>query len=296
MSEMRNQNTIRRPATVTGFGYWSGQDVTIEFRPAEVDSGIRFVRCDLEGSPSIRARISNRIHSPRRTTIQQGAASAEMIEHIMATLYALQIDNCEVVANRAEMPGFDGSSQVFVEALDRVGLEQQSRLRSQIQVNETLRIGDDEECWIQIEPSDEFRVTYHLDYPQPQIGKQDFDTVVTPESFRSEIADARTFLLQKEAQWLLQQGLGQRVSYQHVLVFDENGPVDNQLRYSNECVRHKTLDVIGDFALCGFELLGHVTASRTGHRLNGELVKRLLKHGQITGEHTPQILKTLKSA
>ena len=297
LSELRNQNTLRKPATVTGFGYWSGLDVTIEFRPAEVDSGIRFVRCDIDGQPSIPARIANRTQSPRRTTIQQNAASAEMIEHIMAALYALQIDNCDVVVNRAEMPGFDGSSHNFVEALDRVGLEQQNRLRSRISVNETLRIGDDDQCWIQIEPSDEFRITYHLDYPsQPKIGKQDFDCVITPDSFRNEIADARTFLLQHEAQWLLQQGLGQRVSYQHVLVFDDNGPIDNELRYTDECVRHKTLDVIGDFALSGFEILGHITASRTGHRLNGELVKRLLKHGQIVGEHTPHVLKTLKSA
>ena len=119
---------------------------------------------------------------------------------------------------------------------------------------------------------------------------------VTPENFREEVARARTFLLRHEAEWLLQQGLGQRVSYQHVLVFDDHGPIDNTLRYPDECVRHKTLDVIGDFALAGYDLLGHITASRTGHRLNGELVKRLLKHGKVLTDNHPQYLLSGKTA
>ena len=129
------------------------------------------------------------------------------------------------------MPGFDGSSQPFVEALERAGIAPQDRPRLQIAARETLRIGDDQNCWIQIEPCDQLRVTYHMDYPnQPQIGRQDFDIEITPETFANELADARTFLLNHEAQWLLQQGLGQRVSYKHVLVFDKHGPIDNQLR------------------------------------------------------------------
>lgn len=215
----------------------------------------------------------------------------------MAALYALQIDNCEVVVNKSEMPGFDGSSQTFVEALMRSGIQQQNRPRYQLIATEPLRIGDDENCWIQIEPADHLRVTYHLNYPnRPQIGKQDFDLVISSESFVSELADARTFLLAQEAQWLLQQGLGQRVSYQHVLVFDDEGPIDNELRYPDECVRHKILDVVGDFALSGYDVRGHITASRSGHRLNGELIKRLLQHGQIVDQHAPQFISSLKSA
>ncbi|MGI9515689.1 MAG: UDP-3-O-acyl-N-acetylglucosamine deacetylase [Pirellulaceae bacterium] len=297
MPSLRHQNTIQQPAIVTGFGYWSGQDVTVEFRPAAEDTGIRFVRCDLPGTPAVPARIANRTQSPRRTTICQGAASVGMVEHIMAALYALQIDNCEIWVNNGEMPGFDGSSQPFVEALDRAGVQSQGKARAVITTTDTLKIGDDEHCWIQIEPCDHFRITYHLDYPhQRQIGRQDFELDVTPESFREEVAQARTFLLRHEAEWLLQQGLGQRVSYQHVLVFGDDGPIDNSLRYSDECVRHKTLDVIGDFALAGYDLLGHITAYRTGHRLNGELVKRLLKHGQVLTDNHPQYLLSGKSA
>jgi UDP-3-O-acyl N-acetylglucosamine deacetylase len=291
--EPRLQNTIGRPVALTGFGYWTGLDVSIEFRPAAENTGIRFVRCDLPGQPVIPANISLRTPSPRRTTLGNASASVEMIEHIMAALYGLQIDNCEIAVNRAEMPGFDGSAQTFVEALDRAGIRAQAAQRSRIAVTESLRIGDDESCWIQIEPCDTFRVTYLLDYPQPQIGRQTFDISLTPATFRQEIASARTFLLRHEADWLLQQGLGQRVSYQHVLVFDENGPVENRLRFSNECVRHKTLDVVGDFALCGHEILGHVTASRSGHRLNGELVHRLLRHGVVRHGHpNPSLRKT----
>jgi UDP-3-O-acyl N-acetylglucosamine deacetylase len=218
-----------------------------------------------------------------------------MIEHIMAALYGLQIDNCIIAVNRTEMPGFDGSAQSFVDAIDYAGKATQFSLKSQIRVHETIRIGDDENCWIQIEPADDFRVSYKLDYPQPQIGRQSFASAINEQTFRSELATARTFLLKHEAEWLLQQGLGQRVSYQHVLVFGENGPIDNQLRFANECVRHKTLDVIGDLALCGHEVLGHITASRTGHRLNGELVQRLLKHGAILNAPKPSTV-TSKSA
>ncbi len=281
MSEPRFQNTICKPVALTGFGYWSGLDVTVELRPAVENTGIRFVRCDMLNQPVIPAQISLRTQSPRRTTIGRGPASVEMIEHIMAALYGLQIDNCIIAVNRTEMPGFDGSAQSFVDAIDYAGKATQSSLKSQIRVHETIRIGDDENCWIQIEPANDFRVSYHLVYPQPQIGRQSFASVINEKTFRTELATARTFLLKHEAEWLLQQGLGQRVSYQHVLVFGENGPIDNQLRFENECVRHKTLDVIGDLALCGHEVIGHVTASRTGHRLNGELVQRLLKHGAI---------------
>jgi len=297
LTALRNQNTIGKPVSVTGFGYWTGLDIRLEFWPAPVDSGIQFERSDLPGKPSVPARISNRTQSPRRTTLCRDGVSIEMIEHVMAALYASRIDNCKIVVNQSEMPCFDGSSQTFVEAIDRAKVTVQDRKKCQITVMETLRIGDDENCWIQIEPCDQLRVTYHLNYPnQPQIGKQDFDICLTPESFRSELADARTFLLKQEAQWLLQQGLGQRVSYQHVLVFGENGPIDNQLRYTDECVRHKVLDVIGDFALCGYDILGHITASRSGHRLNGELVKRILQHGQFIDRSAPQFISTLKSA
>lgn len=283
--EPRFQNTLSKPVTLTGFGYWSGQDVTVEFRPAAVNTGIRFVRCDLPDQPAIPAHVDYRTQSPRRTSLRCGSATVEMVEHIMAALYGMQIDNCQVVVNRAEMPGFDGSSQTFVEALQQAGLNPQPSLKSQIVVTDSLRIGDDEKSWIQIEPCHDYRVTYHLDYPQPQIGRQSRETPVTRDSFCDQISRARTFLLEHEAQWLLQQGLGARVSYQHVLVFDDQGPIENELRYEDECVRHKTLDVIGDFALCGHEIIGHVTASRSGHRLNGELVRRLLQHGSV--QHEP---------
>lgn len=297
MSVLRNQNTICKAVAVSGFGYWSGLDVTVEFHPAPENHGIQFVRCDLPGQPMLPGRIVHRSHSPRRTTICRDGVSVEMIEHVMAALYALRIDNCRIVVNQSEMPCFDGSSLAFVQALTQVGTQQQNQLRKQLVVNEALRIGDDEHCWIQIEPCDCLKVTYHLDYPnQPLIGKQDLEIEISPRTFVNELADARTFLLKHEADWLLQQGLGQRVSYQNVLVYGEDGPIDNELRYADECVRHKILDVVGDFALSGFEIIGHITASRTGHRLNGELTRRLLKHGQVIDHYAPQFISSLKSA
>ncbi len=278
----RKQNTIEQTVTVSGFGYWSGLDVDVQFRPSAENTGINFVRSDLSGQPRISANIFNRSGSPRRTTIRENGQSIEMVEHILAALAGLKIDNCEIWVNAAEMPGCDGSSKAFVDALTKAGLREQSSERGRVVATDVIRIGDDANCWIQIEPADSFYLTYHLNYPNhPQIGKQTIELEITPDSFRSELATSRTFVLKQEAEWLLQKGLGKRVSYQHLLVFDEDGPIDNPLRFDNECVRHKALDVVGDFALASLDIVGHVTACRSGHRLNGELIKRILAHGRI---------------
>ncbi len=249
--------------------------MTVEFRPAPAHSGITFVRSDLPSRPCVPAAMEHRTESPRRTSIRRDDAAVEMIEHIMAALWGLQIDNCEVRVNQAEMPGMDGSAIDFVAALDAAGIRPQSAWRDSLAVTRTMRVADDG-GWIQIEPADTFRVTYQLDYAQhPQIGRQTVSLEVNPDSFRRELATARTFLLKHEAEQIRQQGRGSRAGYQDLLVFGASGPIDNALRFENECARHKALDVVGDFALCGFDLSGHITAHRSGHRLNGELARQL---------------------
>lgn len=281
---LRQQRTISRPAIVEGFGYWSGRDVRIEFRPAPADTGIVFVRSDLDPPRRIPASVCHRTEIPRRTSLYHADTSVEMVEHIMAALAGLRIDNGEVWVDSPEMPGCDGSSLPFVLELESAGIVEQPALRSYLAVSKRICVGD-RRSWVEARPTETSGLTIQcfIDYgPTGPIGRQAFRLHVTPDSFREELSAARTYLLQEEAQWLRSQGLGARVTCRDLLVFDSDGPIDNVLRFDDECVRHKTLDAVGDLALAGCDLIGHVTAYCSGHRLNAELVKALLAECQVT--------------
>ncbi len=283
---LRKQRTISNTVALDGFGFWSGRDVRLEFRPAEPDSGLVFIRRDLPRAPRIPALVRNRIETPRRTTLTTGGASVEMVEHVLAALAGLHIDNCEIWANEPEMPGCDGSSQPFVAVLEAAGSVEQEVVRPQLVIRNVTRLGDDD-SWIEARPaaSPGLHIKYRLDYGSGNgIGRQTLQLPITPETFRRELAPARTFVLEHEAQWLRERGLGARATYQNLLVFDAEGPVENELRYEDECVRHKMLDVVGDLALAGCDLQGQIIAHKSGHRLNAELVKAILtEEKQIEG-------------
>jgi UDP-3-O-acyl N-acetylglucosamine deacetylase len=279
----RRQQSLERPAQVTGFGYWSGEDVTLEFRPAATNTGIVFVRQDLTNFHRIPVDVFNRVEVPRRTNLARYGVAVEMVEHVVAALVGLHVDNCEVWTSASELPGCDGSSQPFVDALLEAGIIQQDAWCQPLVLQETTRVGD-EDSWVMAEPLAEqdtpgsLILHYELDYgPQAAIGCQSLEIVVQPESFLEELAAARTFILESEAEWLQRQGLGARVTCQDLLVFAADGPIDNKLRFPDECVRHKTLDLLGDLALAGCHLSGRITASRSGHRLNAELIRALLR-------------------
>jgi UDP-3-O-acyl N-acetylglucosamine deacetylase len=270
---------------VEGFGYWSGRDVKVRFRSAPANTGIVFVRSDLGEPKRIPAIVENRVEMPRRTTLAVSGARVEMVEHIMAALAGLHIDNCEVWVDGDEMPGLDGSSAGFMTALESAGIVEQKVPRPQLVIDDITRVGNDE-CWVEARPSRSrsLSVRYRLDYGSDSaIGRQTLELKITPDSFRKELASARTFILKSEADWLRQQGLGSRVTFDDLLVFDDTGPCNNPLRFEDECVRHKTLDLVGDLALAGCDLVGQIIAYRSGHRLNAELVKALLSEGQISG-------------
>lgn len=277
--QFRNQNTISKPVSVQGVGYWSGLEASVEFRPAAPNSGITFIRADISGQPRIPVRTENCVDIPRRTCIQSGSSCVEMIEHIMAALAGLQIDNCEVWVDRAEIPAFDGSSLEVVEKLQTVERVAQAIEKPTFVIEEEIRLEEDG-CWIAAypheSPSASLNLTYQLDYEAAVIGQQEIELVVTPQSFVSELAPARTFLLDVEAEWLRSQGLGQNVSFSDLLVFGSDGLIGNTLRYSDECVRHKALDAVGDLAVAGFDIAGRVVAHKSGHRVNGLFVKKLV--------------------
>ncbi|MBI2824233.1 MAG: UDP-3-O-[3-hydroxymyristoyl] N-acetylglucosamine deacetylase [Planctomycetia bacterium] len=282
----RQQRTIAKPAVVDGFGYWTGRDVRVEFRPASPDTGIVFVRQDLPRPQRIPATVAHRVETPRRTTLRVGGASVEMVEHVMAALAGLRIDNCEVWVSAAEMPGCDGSSLPFVEALLQSGAVTQNALRIALVVREVTRLGDIDN-WIEARPTagPGTSIKFRVDYGSGNaIGRQTLTLPITPDSFRRELASSRTFMLKSEADWLVAQGLGSRASAKDLLVFDQDGPIDNELRFRDECVRHKMLDLVGDLALAGCDLIGHFVAHRSGHRLNAELVRVLLMEGDMVSE------------
>jgi UDP-3-O-acyl N-acetylglucosamine deacetylase len=278
------QNTIARPVAVSGFGFWSGRDVRLQFRPAPADSGIVFVRSDLKPVVRIPARVDFREETPRRTTLCLRSARVEMVEHVLAALTGLRIDNCEVWVDAVELPGVDGSSLPFVTALQSAGIVAQAAPRPRLVVTEFTRVGDDED-WIEARPTADFamsaqyRLDFGIDHP---IGRETLRLTITPERFISQLAPARTFILKHEAEWLRQQGFALRVTPRDVLVFDERGLIDNELRFEDECVRHKVLDMIGDLSLAGCDLIGQFVAHRTGHRLNACLVQTLLSRFPVT--------------
>ncbi len=206
----------------------------------------------------------------------------------MAALAGLQIDNCDIICSSQEMPGCDGSSLEFVEALKLAGIIQQDAARMGLVISHSVRVGT-EDSWILAEPisktSEEPKTVlqYHLDYGDDSIiMAQSHEFVVNPGSFEKELAPARTFILQHEADKMRSHGLGLRVTTQDLIVFDTDGPVSTSLRFPNECARHKVLDMVGDFALAGIDLIAKITAFRAGHHLNANLVKQLFSSHGLT--------------
>lgn len=283
MDDRPRQSTLAATAAVEGFGYWTGRDVRVEFRPAEPDTGIVFVRGDLPGRPRIQASVENRVDTPLRTSLCIGDVCIEMVEHIMAALGGLGIDNCQVWADQPEMPGCDGSSLPFVEAIDAAGMLRQDVPRRRIAVKNICCDGDNL-ARIEARPNNDgdLEIEYHLDYPGTAIGRQHHKLTLTPETFRRELAPCRTFLMEEDARRLLAQGLGKRASFADLLVYGKDGPIDNELRFENECVRHKLLDMAGDLALAGAAVVGSFSAWRSGHHLNARMVRTLLKNKENT--------------
>ncbi len=283
---MRKQQTLARPVVLEGFGFWSGQDVRMEFRPSSENNGLRFFRTDLEYSTPIPALIQYRIDKPRQSSLVYDGIQVDMIEHVMAALYGLHIDNCDIMINGAEMPGFDGSSRPFFEVLRGAGCIVQNEIRPYRIIKSRKRFGSGD-TYIEVQPSREniLLFGYSLIYDDicgegmkscHPIGNQTYFLPLTSETFEKEIVSARTYLMFQEAQYLLDHGLCQRVQARDVLVFDQEGPIDNTLRYENECARHKILDMVGDFALAGCDWVGEFHAHRTGHHHNAETIKELL--------------------
>jgi UDP-3-O-acyl N-acetylglucosamine deacetylase len=274
------QRTVKNAVRIEGPGLQTGASVILDLKSSPADSGINFIRTDLAGSPSFNIRsldFDGAGLKERRTTIGSGPVEIQTIEHLLSALSGLGIDNVTAEINGPELPGLDGSASVFVEYLKNAGIEEQPAPKRYLKPAAPVWVEGDSSSFIAAFPSDDFRVSYTLSYADPAVGTQFCSVVVDERSFESEIAPARTFCLEEEASELLRRGLGKGANFENTLVLGKSGPVKNVLRFPDEPVRHKILDLIGDLYLTGAPIRAHIVAVKSGHKLNLELVKKLKK-------------------
>jgi len=270
-------------------GFITGAQVILRFMPAPADSGIAFVRTDLPNAKPIPALADSVTGTQRRTTLGRAPNQITLVEHALAALAGMRIDNCLVELDGPEPPGLDGSSGRFVDAIAQAGIVLQKASRPIWALTEPviLRQGT---ATLSFHPDagEELRLTYLLDYgPQAPIAPQAHTETLTPDRFNREIASCRTFLLEEEARELQRQGIGRHLTTAGLLVFGSRGPIDNKLRRPNEPARHKVLDLIGDLALSGMSLAGRIVAYRSGHPLNVEMAKTLVRLARRNGVPAP---------
>ena len=273
----RAQQTVAGPAEVRGVGFLTGADINLRFLPAPPSSGVVFARTDLGPKALVPARLDQVTGTQRRTTLGSPPVSIGLVEHVLAALAGLHIDNCLVEVNAPEPPGLDGSAWGFVAALRQAGTRLQPARRAVWSPTASIVVRQPG-ATLALHPTadDQLRVSYLLNYGMlSPICPQRRTVTVTPESFANDVASCRTFLLEEEAHYLRKQGLGARITLADLLVFGPRGPMHNKLRWADEPVRHKILDIIGDLSLLGHDIVGHVVAYRSGHPLNIELVRAL---------------------
>lgn len=276
----RSQRTIARPVEVCGTGFLTGAPVHLRFVPAPPDTGCVFIRTDLRLRVHVPANAAMVTGTERRTTLGRAPAQIMLVEHCLAALAGLRIDNCYIELDAPEPPGLDGSALGFVAALNGAGAIVQPARREVWAADRPVSVsaGGATLTLYPPEPGEgaDLQISYVLDYGiGSPLGRQAHTQISTPDRFARDLARCRTFLLESEATEFQKQGLGSRLSHADLLVFGSRGPIRNSLRFANEPARHKVLDIVGDLSLLGADLCGHVVAYRSGHPLNVRLVRTL---------------------
>ncbi|MCU0702776.1 MAG: UDP-3-O-acyl-N-acetylglucosamine deacetylase [Fimbriiglobus sp.] len=292
----RHQRTLCHPTELSGPGFITGAKVTVRLLPAPVDAGVLFVRPDLSGLPVLPARVDYVTSTQRRTTLGGGDGAITLVEHLLATLAGLRVDNCVIELDGPEPPGLDGSAQAFVDAVLAAGIESQPARRAIWAVQQPLTVQKAGATVSLHPPADDqlngLVATYMLDYgPTAHIPRQSHTMPVSPDTFAREVANCRTFVTEREALTLVEHGIGKHLTARDLLVFGPNGLIDNELRHANEPARHKVLDLIGDLFLCGIDLVGHVVAYRSGHSLNVAMAKAVAVKARESGADLPPLLE-----
>ncbi|MBN2130701.1 MAG: UDP-3-O-[3-hydroxymyristoyl] N-acetylglucosamine deacetylase [Sedimentisphaerales bacterium] len=279
---MKLQKTIKGEGRVAGKGLFGGEECRVTFRPAPEGTGIVFVRTDVADAVRIPAVAPHIAERSRRTSVKKGEVSIETVEHCLAAVRALEIDNLLAEVDGPELPAPDCSSAEYVKALKRAGVVEQQSARREFVIRKPITVSAGDATLYALPYADgELNVTYDLDYSgHTGIGRQIFSYRLTPESFEKNMAPARTFLLEVEARQFEARGIGKHISPRDLLVINSDGPMKNSYRFPNECVRHKIVDLIGDLTLVGRPVIGRIVAYKSGHVLNQQLVRKLYEMAQ----------------
>ncbi|MFG0258347.1 MAG: UDP-3-O-acyl-N-acetylglucosamine deacetylase [Phycisphaerales bacterium JB043] len=287
MSATTHQHTLASVATITGRGLFSGEASTARICPAEPNTGVVFVRTDLPDAGPIPAHVDNVVERPRRTALEQGEASVEMVEHCLSALAGLGVDNARIEVDATEMPAGDGSASPYVNAMLGVGLEEQSASRDPITVTEPITIREND-AMIAAYPNNGsgLDLLYDLEYDHSRVIERQLHAfTLDSKAYVEKIAPARTFALLEEAKAMQERGMFPHLTPKDMLVIGEQGPVENALRFDDEPVRHKLLDLIGDLALAGRPINARVVACRSGHSLNQQMAKAILEQDRRNEQH-----------
>jgi UDP-3-O-[3-hydroxymyristoyl] N-acetylglucosamine deacetylase/3-hydroxyacyl-[acyl-carrier-protein] dehydratase len=273
------QKTIKSEVKLAGKGLFGGRDVKVVFKPAEPDTGIVFVRTDLETPVSIPIVPSSIAERSRRTAVQADKVAVETPEHCLAAISAMDIDNLIVEIDALEFPGFDGSSEEYFKALQKAGIVEQDAEQNPLVITDAISISEDDKSIYALPTGgDGLTITYDLDYTQHTgIGRQIYSCDLSESHYAQNLARARTFALEAEARQMQAAGIGTHLGPKDILVINSDGPIRNSFRYPDECVRHKVVDLIGDLKLAGRPIIGRIVAYKSGHALNQELVRRIVE-------------------
>ena len=277
------QKTILKEASIVGPGLFSGETASLTFAPAEAGAGITFLREQDGKTASIPALVQNVLKRPRRTCLKNGTLFVETVEHCMAALAGMGIDNAVVRVSGGsigELPAGDGSSRMFVEAIQEAGIVEQDALLKPLIIRKPVQVSHEGATLAALPgPTDRLEVIYDFEAASP-VGRQTISFRLGDDDFVSQLAPARTFVFENEAKELRARGLGKHLSPKELLVIAPDGPIENKFRFIDECARHKALDLIGDLFLIGRPLRGRVVAYKSGHALNHMLARRLLEQEQ----------------
>ena len=291
---MDKQRTISEIATFSGIGLHTGNLTTVTFRPAKPDAGVTFYRVDLPGKPAIKADVDNVIDVSRGTTIGVPGAEVRTVEHVLAAVVGLGIDNLDIDVDANETPVGDGSSVPSMTVLKNAGIVEQDAERHYIKIEEPVyyRQGD---VTLSVLPADELRITMTISYDHVAIGTQYVSFTVTPKTFEEEIASARTFCFLREVKMLQDQGLIHGGTLENAVVVGDESILNDDLRFPDEFVRHKVLDLLGDLFLLGRPVKGHVIAVKSGHAWHVKFAQQI-KKTLLNGNAKSETLKKLAEA
>src|SRR5262245_26880729 len=272
---MDSQRTVRRAISCVGIGLHSGNRVRLSLKPAAAGFGIRFRRTDL-GHHEVPATAQHLAGSQLATGLANNEVSGETVEHLLAALVSVGVDNLLIELNSPEVPIMDGSAAPFIYLIHEAGVKRLRTPRKYLKIVRPIAISRGDKR-IALFPSDHFKVTYSISYDHPLLRHQSRTLRITEESFAEEIAPARTFTFLKDVEMLRQNGLALGGSLENAIVLGETGVLNNALRYEDEFVRHKILDAVGDLALVGYPVIGHLVAHLAGHALHTEFAGNILE-------------------